>query len=70
MAALPMRCVYVLSGTLAPSVGRLQQLERNGGGGGGGDKDVVSSQLLKESFLVCTGVVEGGGGMYHVGKLV
>jgi len=32
MAALTLRRVYVLSGTLAPSVGRLQQLERHGGG--------------------------------------
>ena len=63
MAALTMRRVYVLSGTLAPSVGRLQQLERHGGG----DKDVVYSQLLKEAFLVCTG---WGRSMYHVGKLV
>ena len=55
MAALPMRCVYVLSGTLSPSVGRLQQLERNGGR----DKDIVSSQSVKESFLVYTGLWRG-----------
>jgi hypothetical protein len=47
-------CVCALSGTLTPSVVRLQQLLKNVR-----DKDILSSQLLKEAFLVCSG--RGGG---------
>jgi hypothetical protein len=52
--ALPAMCVCALSGTLTPSVVRLQQLLKNVR-----DKDILSSQLLKEAFLVCR---ERGGG--------
>jgi hypothetical protein len=50
--------VCALSGTLTPSVVRLQQLLKNVR-----DKDILSSQLLKEAFLVCSGLGEG---IYHL----